>query len=390
MDSLHYPGIDVVLQIASIDDPQIRNLLITQCYYEISKAFAERIAVDANWCTFATWASKQAGQTIRKEDFIKTVKSKLNIQPWTEEAINKIILAAFNIGSKQNENDLQKSIWNALNITALERASDSVAKGNKKVFEEIGKEFVRFIFKCFPDKVYNQNSITEFCAGLKPGLPPDGQQYLLNAFTRYYQALFEEDNKKKAELILLANLEVGFHEQTRLQPEIADSLNVALVEPKEFMNKFYDEIYPANTFWNRIKTFFLRLFGRLTDLDSAIEQFVNFSQYNLRLLITEHLMTISFPPNVCIRLGNDLTAEFPELLKQLENNDLNLMLEKVDSTPNSLSESGAIDWADLPERMHFIADLFRCYQESNNLFKEPFSPEQVKEMRAGCLPGGTL
>ncbi len=390
MDSLHYPGIDDVIQIASIDDPQIRNLLITQCYYEISNAFAERIAVDANWCTFATWASKQAGQTIRKEDFIKAVKSKLNIQPWTEEAINKIILAAFDIGSKQNENYLQKSIWKALNITALDKASDSVAKGNKKVFEEIGKEFVRFIFKCFPDEEYNQNSITEFCAGLKPGLPPDGQQYLLNAFTRYYQALFEEDNKKKAELILLANLEVGFHEQTRLQPEIADSLNVALVEPKEFRNKFYDEIYPTNTFWNRIKTFFLRLFGRLTDLDSAIEQFTSFVQQNLRLIITEHLMTISFPPDIRIQLGKDLTAEFPVILQKLENTELNMLLNKVDPTPNSLLESGAIDWADLPGRMHFIADLFRCYQESISLFEEPFTPEQVLEMKAGRLPSDSL
>jgi len=388
MDSLHYPGIDVVLQIVSIDDPQIRNLLITQCYYEISKAFAERIAVDANWCTFATWASKQAGQTIRKEDFIKAVKSKLNIQPWTEEAINKIILAAFDVGSKQNENDLQKSIWKALNITALDKASDSVSKGNKKVFEEIGKEFVRFIFKCFPDKVYNQNSITEFCAGLKPGLPPDGQQYLLNAFTRYYQALFEEDNKKKAELILLANLEVGFHEQTRLQPEIADSLNSVIVKPKKFRNILFDYVFPANSIWNRIKIFFLWLFGKLVVFDSAIEQFTNFAQQNLRLIITEHLMTISFPPDVCIRLGKDLTAEFPVLLQALENTELNILLNKVDPTPNSVLESGAIDWADLPERMHFIADLFRCYQESNNLFKEPFSPEQVMEIRAGSLPAG--
>ncbi len=101
-------------------------------------------------------------------------------------------------------------------------------------------------------------------------------------------------------------------------------------------------------------------------------------------------MTISFPPNVCIRLGNDLTAEFPVLLQALENTELNILLNKVDPTPNSVLESGAIDWADLPERMHFIADLFRCYQESINLFEEPFSPEQVKEMRAGCLPGGTL
>ena len=53
-----------VATIGAIDDPVIRNLRITQCYHELSAAIAERASPGANWCTFATWPSRQAGQTI--------------------------------------------------------------------------------------------------------------------------------------------------------------------------------------------------------------------------------------------------------------------------------------------------------------------------------------
>jgi len=42
----------------------VRNLRITQCYSALAGA--------ANWCSFATWVSKQAGQTIRGEDLLET------------------------------------------------------------------------------------------------------------------------------------------------------------------------------------------------------------------------------------------------------------------------------------------------------------------------------
>src|ERR671919_1377411 len=63
------PTVAEVERIAALTDPVVRNLQITQCYCELSRAFAARTGGGpANWCTFATWASKQAGQTIRRED----------------------------------------------------------------------------------------------------------------------------------------------------------------------------------------------------------------------------------------------------------------------------------------------------------------------------------
>jgi hypothetical protein len=66
------PTVAHVERVASHNDPVVRNLQITQCYHELSRALAARTGgAPGNWCTFATWASKQAGQTIRKEDLAR-------------------------------------------------------------------------------------------------------------------------------------------------------------------------------------------------------------------------------------------------------------------------------------------------------------------------------
>ena len=101
-------------------------------------------------------------------------------------------------------------------IRSLKRCG---ARGNKKVFEEIGREFARFFSTCLNDATFDADKISRFCNELRPGDPPDGQGYLRHAFTCYYQSFFESDAKKCAELLLLANIDIGFHEQTRLQPE---------------------------------------------------------------------------------------------------------------------------------------------------------------------------
>ncbi|MCB0230841.1 MAG: hypothetical protein KDH90_17285, partial [Anaerolineae bacterium] len=68
------PTVADVQRIAALDDPVVRNLQITQCYYELSQAMAQLTGPGANWCTVATWASNQAGQSIRKEDLQRALE----------------------------------------------------------------------------------------------------------------------------------------------------------------------------------------------------------------------------------------------------------------------------------------------------------------------------
>ena len=71
------PTVQDVRRIAAIANPVLRNLEITHCYGRLSAAMVQRTGRCANWCTFATWASRQAGRTIRGEDLIETLRTRL-------------------------------------------------------------------------------------------------------------------------------------------------------------------------------------------------------------------------------------------------------------------------------------------------------------------------
>ncbi|RNC67179.1 MAG: hypothetical protein ED859_15870 [Desulfuromonadales bacterium] len=385
------PTIAEVARIAALDDPVIRNLQITQCYHELSAGHAERSGPGANWCTFATWASKQAGQTIRKEDLARTIESLTGSGSLAELAARKLAGVARRLGAKLRTDEILDVVWELVNPEAvLERTSVAVARGNLKVFKEIGREFARFLALWSGDGAPDATGVEAFCVELRPGDPPEGQEYLRRAFTHYHRALGADDAKERAELQLMANNEVGFHEQTRLQPEIAEALNAALIDPTEFANRLIEAIFPHGHLLVAGRTLLMGLTGRQTPLQRAINSFVDVVRQQLRLAVTEHLMTLEFPHGVRLRLGEDLRGELPPLLKEIANPELRALLARVDPTPNSLRQSGAVDWADVPDRLHFIVDLFRCYHEARELFEPPFTPEQVAGLKAGHLPCGRL
>jgi hypothetical protein len=387
-----FPSVDEVERIAALDDPAIRNLQITQCYHELSTALTERTGLSADWCTFATWASKQAGQTIRKEDLKRALESLLTTAPTTARAAEDVAALGSRFGAASDAPKTRSMMLHALDLgSAIDRSSDAVGRGNKKVFEEIGREFARFFSACLNDTDFNDETITHFCDGLRPGDPPDGQRYLRQAFRRYYRSLFESDIKVRAELLLAANLEIGFHEQTRLQPEIAEAMNVAFDEPEQVMRRLLSLLFPLYgwlVYWLLVAL--RRLLKRPTLFELAVIALVAEARLKARLLMTEYMMTIGLPHGVRLHLGKDLPAGFPASLQHLTYPDLCALLEQIDPTPDSTRDSGASDWANLSERLHFIADLFRCYQESPNLFEPPFTNEQVATLKANRIPDGAL
>jgi hypothetical protein len=385
------PTIAEVERIAALQDPVLRNLQITQCYSELSNALALRTGYSANWCTFAAWASKQAGQSIRKVDLQRALE---RVFHETSPAYNAAVDLANQgrlTGAQRSPDEIQAALREAVDIrSAVDRASDAVGRGNKKVFEEIGRQFARFCSQFLHDAEPDLEKLADFCAALRPGEPPDGQRYLSQAFARYYRSFFVEDAKNRAELLLCANIEIGLHEQTRLQPQIAEALDAAFVDATLFTRHFIATAFPLSGWFLVSRWLARRLLRRETAFDHAIQVLLETVQVQMRRGLTEAMMTIHLPPDLLIRLGDDLTAGFPETLRQLVDPDLRDLLDRFDPTPDSLAGSGVLDWADLPDRLHFIIDLFRCYQESRELFDAPFSPQQVAELKAGRLPAGPL
>jgi hypothetical protein len=214
--------------------------------------------------------------------------------------------------------------------------------------------------------------IERFVQALRPGEPPDGQAYLRQAFPRYYRLLFARDHRTQAEQMLLANLEIGLHEQTRLQPEIKRALDAGVVEPRELAATLLAKIVPRSGAVARARQFVMHLLGARTLFDVAVEVAVAGLRERVRRVITDHFLTIELSTRHRVRLGDDLQAAFPASLAHLSDPELLALLARIDPTPDSVRESGAGDWASLPERMPFLADLFRSYQECADLFDAPF------------------
>jgi hypothetical protein len=286
-----------VERIVAIADPAIRNLEITYCYSRMAAAVAERGTPGANWCTFATWASRQAGHTIRGED----------MSDWLEHELGRGAELGHPIRS------LSRWLLGRGRLTrlhtpfdAITLASDAVARGN----------------------------------------PPTEPPLLRNAFARYVAST-------DAELIMLANLEIGLHEQTRLQPEILEAMDAA-VAPKRRQ----------------------RLFGgpvqrELTRLSRA--------------LITRSLMVLTLP-DIVLALGRNIDVA----LAPPTDAELVALLARYEPVPPAVDDCGAEDWSVLDQRMHFIAHLFRAYHADPSLASPPFTPAQIERFRAGKLPDGEL
>jgi hypothetical protein len=201
--------------------------------------------------------------------------------------------------------------------------------------------------------------------------------------------LFENDPVARAEWVLLANLEIGFHEQTRLQPEIAEALDAAMPDPTVFMHRMAEKVWAWPAWLIALFGWFLRLGGRGRWLDQSLPGLYDALRRRIRLFLTRRLMSLEFPGER-LALGDDLRGVFPPHLRRLQNEALLDLLSRIDASPDSLRDTGTGDWAHLPDRLHFIADLFRCYHENPALFERPFSPEQVAAFKAGELPAGKL
>ena len=374
------PSLVEVDAICGQAEPVGRNLRITQAYHGLSAGVAARTGQQANWCTFATWASKQAGQTIRRQDLARTIEAGLGGVEEIGAAITRLSEILRAVGRVVDRSILVATLRDAASpVRAAERASEAVARGNVKVFEEIGRTFARFVAGL--DEV--GDAAARVGDGLRPGPPPDGQDLLRAAFAGYGRAIAAVGRRECAEQLLLANLRIGLHEQTRLQPEIARALDAPVAHPREVKVRLLARLFPDAS----------PLVRRLGDdggpLDEVVQRLVEGARRRVRRILTEHFMTLELPAGR-LRLGVDVLGACPPHLLEPQDPELRELLATIDPVPDGPAGSGARDWADLAQRMHFIGELFRLRQDDASLLGAPFDAEQVRAIREGRMPDGRL
>jgi hypothetical protein len=366
-----------VRRIAALDNPVVRNLEITHTYARLAAEVGRRLGGGANWCSFATWASRQAGSTIRGEDLLEHIQLRLGRKASVLHPVATFKRWLVQRGLFHRETFIGR-ITARLHtpFDAVELASAAVARGNLEVFAEIGLEFARWLEECTTDVAPDSPRFRAFLDGLQPGDPPDGQGLLRQAFTRYQRIGFERDPKLRCELLLLANLEIGLHEQTRLQPEIRAALDAPYATKEDLIRRL--DGAPRNGQ------------GALPRPFSALLAPVQREMAQVaREVITESFMVLSLPGHV-LALGNHLDEPFPELLRELGDADLAALLVRFQCRGVDPHDCGARDWSVLEQRMHYIVHLFRAFHAAEALYRPPFTDRQVEDFSRGLVPSGDL
>jgi hypothetical protein len=366
-----------IRRIEGLDDAIHRNLLITKRYHELSHDLARVIrGTNCNWSTFACWASKTAGQSIRQEELPGDIVQVLKDEARFEECLATLTRPL----------PFLRFLHLDLNVFQVARAvvtevSRQIAAGNLKVFAELAPFFARFSIEFADPAARTPRSLDAFLERLRSGpAERDGQDWLKLAFRRYFAAIDAPNDKQRAEHILLGNLLIGLHEQTRLQPNIQAGIDAPLSDAV-----LRESAGLAGISWLRPLT--RRLFGH------RLSQFRDGVQDGWERVVTRFFMRLALPNGQSLSLAEDVPVTgrtFPPDLDPLLDAELSVFVGKYDRDPRTTRGSGAHNWTQLAQRMSFIIDLFRSHQQSLDLFGPPFDPMQCQEIEAGRVPRGPL
>jgi hypothetical protein len=363
------------------ENPVLRNLLITQSYHDLSIGLSWLLGREnANWCNFATWASRTAGGFIRDEEVPSILREKLETSSGYTEAKQRIKNSLQNTDPAEGHHSGIFQLPGAI----VGDVSEQITAGNLKVYAELAPIFSQFI-KAFREESNSaHHQLAEIIDTLSEGHTEEGGQSLLKAaLTNYFNAMRDLNPKSKAESILLANGQIGLHEQSRLQPFIQGSLDAPIEEMVDSVFSSFSRALPFRL-GEKMSSWLKHVMHPLTrELEKTWE-----------IAATRELMTLKISGET-LHLGKSLHAGsgkslYPDTLETIANQELQDTLERFNALHIDHTRRTAKDWAILEQRMRYIFDLFRSRQQDPKLFDPPFSQSQRDSMLNMVIPGGKL
>jgi hypothetical protein len=373
------PSQSEIAAIIATADPSLRNLRITACYGELSRAIAGRIGRDnVNWCTFATWASKTAGRFIRLADLDQRVRAAV------EECLGRTVAGG---SLRQSLRPLstgfgliEDRIVEAAKDLAVETSAE-VAAGNLTVFAELAPLFSALLSAFDESSAGKRDAAMSVIDALKPGPTSQGGQDLLrHAVSDYAEARSLRDRRDKAERVLRANSQVGAHEQIRLQPYIHDAMTASLAD--RVVALLRSRVAGGERSSSTLSLSAV-IEARLRPYRLALEQI-------WLQVATSYLMTLELPSGT-LRLGRDLPSLpgqpiYPVDLAEIHDTEL-LRISRIYHAGGVTADgSGASVWSNLSDRMRYILELFRSRQQDQSLFTPPFDAAAMAAIDRGTVP----
>lgn len=283
-------------RILELDDPVARNAHITLCYRDLADQVGEVIGRrDVNWFAFGAWASGTAGAAIRGAGL------------------------PLDLGTSRN-----------------------IAAGNLAIIENVAPRFIRWLQEVEAEGAVNEAALERTLADPLFASSPR----LADAIRCYHAArdltavtdplTDAACDKAAAELVLLANVLVGAHEQ-------------------QLVDRFIDAAMPLGGIFGLVTTRFVVIFTPDGPLDVCRD--VVAPAYLAGTLFPGPLELLS-RPELCALCG-----QFGQ------------------STAADVAASNALAWEDFDDRMGFILTFFRAYQRDARFFEVPaeFLPAVVDE-----------
>jgi hypothetical protein len=373
---------DGVRAVVAVPDPVLRNLWITQSYFELNERLQRAVGgLDRTWCGFAVWASDTAGQSIRGEELPRIARDILGDHADDVDAVNRRMRP---LRAAPGVDPLSPHTLVQALREAVDDVSRHIAHGNTLVYAELAPLFVAFVERCERDDPAAMTA-EEVAALLTQaaGDPPAAD--VLAAFEWWRRAVVTTDERCRAFAVLAANVLAVSHEQKRLQADIRAAMDAGLLTAGQVMDKLLPSWTPA----------------LLDKLVAALvgQPLARIVRRAWQQLTTELLMTLRVPGAV-LRLHDDVPpmtdgALWPAVLAEL-GDDPELVAEAVavfrawDRTGGTGVHDGAHDWGVLHQRMSYIVNLFRARQQDASLAAHPFTDDQLAAMRRGTVPPGPL
>jgi hypothetical protein len=349
---------DAIEHICCLPDDLYRLRWVRYAYHDISERLAAGLGRNASWPTFAQWSAYTISEALRLD----------RVNPRLEEVLREHALPASVRGPLVEMQKRLRSLDDGAMPTVL-------ALGNRLVFHEVGWTLLHFVQWIEAQNAPDQAAWANYRAAIEPFPATDFfregyPEWLRDGVGAYYDAWWEANPERKAQLVLKGNILIGAYEQWRVNSffEVALDFNPgALI--KDLRIGRHDElsapvgIRHAGT--RRALRHQWALFDWVADAYAA---------FLTHVVLTWDAPLFSKQPT-SLRLGCDLPAgrqPFPHAqnLEELDR-DVRGIFESFDRSGGELRGVGARNWRRFTDRMSFIANLFRSQQLNPNLHAAP-------------------
>jgi hypothetical protein len=361
---------DAVEAICSLPDDLYRLRWVSYAYHDLSKRLGAKLGENATWPSFARWSAYTISESLRIDQVNPRLKELLQLHALPANVVGPLV-------------EIQKKL-RSLDDGAMPTV---MALGNRMVFHEVGWTIAHFLQWIENEDARDperwgryQRAITP--VGCSDFFREGYAEWLRDGVAAYYDAWWEENDQRQAQLVLRGNILIGAYEQWRVDSFFKVALDFnpgALV--KDLRVRAHEDLgtQPVGMRHAGTRRALRHQWALLDWMADAYAAFLT------RAVLTWDAPLDSVRPTA-LRLGCDIPSRRGAALKgnNLEalDKDLARLFAAFDRSGGEMRGAGARNWRRFTDRMSFIVNLFRSQQQNPYLRVAPsFKELRLLELR---------